>query len=282
MIAYFPRHAQSLQDNLAAIWSPGFTGNTGTVLLDSSGNGNHGSFINTEPASDWQQSNLPRTGSGTVIDYDSTFGVEDYADCGNKIILDDTGFSFVGWFNFNGTTSNWQTIISKHSGSSRQLWCGRNNNFGPPTNGFTFFSNNSGNGSIGSSSLTYNRWYFFALTHQGNTTTSNNLWVWSQEEGFLQTTRYGTTGGCDADAGTTTIKIGRMEASGANIYPANAKIADILCWKRVLSEGEVYTLRDIGPASYLRMPQRRSVSIAAGFKAYWHRRETQLIGGGLR
>jgi hypothetical protein len=83
-------------------------------------------------------------------------------------------------------------------------------------------------------------------------------------------------------ANTTPLEIGRYNQSAANAFAG--QIAEACIWNRALTPFEIRTLYRIGPGWFGKRESRvigYSEQFAAGFKAYWARRQTQLIGGGL-
>jgi hypothetical protein len=61
------------------------------------------------------------------------------------------------------------------------------------------------------------------------------------------------------------------------------QLAEIAIWNRAITPGENRTLYRIGPGWFGKRESRFAgyAEQAAGFKAYWARRQSQLIGGGL-
>ena len=83
---------------------------------------------------------------------------------------------------------------------------------------------------------------------------------------------------------TRDIEIGRRAATGLEggfVY-ATTQIDDIRLYNRPLTAQEIRQMY-IGGRGFGLLPERRRRrgKAAAGFKAYWHRRQSQLIGGGL-
>ena len=96
----------SCDDSLVGFWK--FDEGSGNTAFDSSGNGNDGTLINMDPATDWVGGKYD-----TALEFD---GVDDYVNIADNNSLDfGTGpFSVILWVksNYNGTTS----FISKGAG----------------------------------------------------------------------------------------------------------------------------------------------------------------------
>jgi hypothetical protein len=93
--------AQAADPDLVAHWK--FDDGSGTTALDSSGNGNDGTFVGTPQ---WAAGKL-----GGALDFD---GDNSYVDCGNDEIFGITdAFSLTVWINWRTVTVDWQTVIAK-------------------------------------------------------------------------------------------------------------------------------------------------------------------------
>ena len=121
-----------------------------------------------------------------------------------------------------------------------------------------------------SSAPALNQWHCIAI--QRKTGLQELFW-----NGVLDASKAGTLSNT---ALTNPIVLGR--AGSYNAFYSNCQIANLAIWNRSLIPSEIQTLYRLGPGWY-RPYQKRSIGYAAaGFKAYWHRRQSQLIGGGLR
>jgi hypothetical protein len=227
-----------------------------------------------DPASDWVPS-----GGKLALDFDNS---DDFISVGaSQLLLADSGYSVTGWFNVR-STSSWRTIATKVNAgnTNRQMFIGINGGFGPPTAGLSFFTNAAGNGSIGTSALVVNRWYFFAATHFGSSTTANELYVFSSEAGLESTTRFSGNGGVDSDSGVNPIRIGRFTDSSP--LTMDGAIDDLTIYNTALTPNEVAQVYRLGRGyGVFPEPDFDEGFAAAGFKAYWARRQSQLIGGGV-
>lgn len=266
------QRAGSLTQGLVGAWCPSL-GATGFRLQDRSGRNNHGTLTNMVSTS-WVTS-----GGKGALDFDNS---DDFVNVGaGNLLLSDSGFSVTGWFNVR-STSSWRSFASKvnANNTNRQMFLGINGGFGPPTAGLSFFTNSAGSGSIGTSALTVNRWYFFSATHIGSSATANNLFVFSQDGGSEAMTRFSGNGGIDADSGVNPIRIGRFH--DASPLTMDGQLDDIRVYNRALTAPEIRQLY-VGGRGFGLIPERprRRGTAAAAFKAYWARRQSQLIGGGL-
>lgn len=210
-----------LWDGLRGLWVPA-AGVTGAKLFDLSGCNKHATITNASLEAGWT-----RTNGYTAFDFD---GVDDYAavQISSLVLTDSPGFYLSGWFVPDAIDGNWHTLISKvNTGTTnRQIFLAINDGFSTPTNGLSFFTNQSGSGAVGTSALTAGRLYYFCAMHY-SATSGNELWIWSREGGWVQ----GTSGSAptstfiDQDDGTNPVSIGRYVASAA--LPFSGKILEM-------------------------------------------------------
>jgi len=93
--------AEAADPDLVAHWK--FDDGSGTTVVDSSGNGNDGTFVG-EPQ--WVAGKL-----GGALEFD---GNSEYVDCGNDEIFGITdAFTLTVWINWRTPTVDWQTVIAK-------------------------------------------------------------------------------------------------------------------------------------------------------------------------
>ncbi len=114
-------------------------------------------------------------------------------------------------------------------------------------------------------------WHHYALTYNGNGRgTAGNFSVYF--DGVLQT----TTGAGSFSVTTNTSSI-TLNAANNRL---NGQLDDIRIYNRALTAGEVRQLWQIGRGNMPLRRRRRYAEQAAGFRAYWARNNSRLIGAG--
>jgi hypothetical protein len=131
-----------------------------------------------------------------------------------------------------------------------------------------------------SSILATNTLYHFAVRFQGSPI--QDVFV----NGRLDNAAFSGTIRPSCFSGATPFLIGAQAATSSTIStPYLGQIAEVAIWNRAISDSEIRTLARIGPGWFGKRASRfagySEQFAASGFKAYWARRQSQLIGGGL-
>jgi len=243
------RALSKLRDGLVGAWCPSVSGWGGNVLRDLSGQGNHGTLTNMDPATDWVVS-----GGKQAIDIDSTNDWIDIPD-----IAFASQFTFSAWVNSSSYSAT-KIIFGEDSGNSS----------GGPKIGFdsnVFFIR-----IISSSSATIpgpatNTWTHFAITRDNDGKV--DLFV----SGNLPTRLYSNI----SQVGTFTLAA--IGANGVGDQNFGGLIDDVRAYTRVLSQTEIRLLaseRGIG----LRPERTRRYVQGTTFNSARLRRQS-LIGSGV-
>lgn len=254
----------ALSDGLVGYWSP-WLGSSGYRLLDRTRYANHGSF-NGMTVNDWVASSI-RGRSGNVLDFD---GVDNRVPVNFKPFLGP--LTAACWIRRNGNPAAVEVPFScsQDTGSFNQMFF-----ISVETNGTIRYQGSSGgvvNNLISTTTIGTNQWRF--VVGAGIFGTSFSLYV----DGFLEGTKTG--GGSNSITGVAGVIGAYNQAATFNRF--TGQIAEACIFNRALGAAEVLDLFRLGPGWYRPYQKRGYGYAAAGFKAYWHRRETQLIGGGLR
>jgi hypothetical protein len=135
---------------------------------------------------------------------------------------------------------------------------------------FQFYISTTSSNAIGSGDSTTvisaGVWYHVVGTYDGSTV---RLFI----NGLLENS---TSHSGNLSASTQNNLIGK---SGDALFAG--QLDDIRIYNRALTAGEVSQLWQIGRGNMPLRRRRRYTQQAAGFKAYWARRQSQLIGGGV-
>jgi hypothetical protein len=206
-----------------------------------------------DPASDWVVS-----GGKGALDFD---GVNDYVSFPAPASLQ------VGPTGFPGTWSIW---VYRRASGGAAYFC---------ENGFYAFNFSTTTATIGVwgfdrtlTGLSLDRWQHIALTFNGTNTIAAYL------DGSLQGT---TTGTSVANFSTMfNFTIGGRPATASYL---NGLVDDFTIFNAALTANEVREIYRLG-RGYGVFPEPdfdEGFAAATGFKAYWARRQSQLIGGGV-
>jgi len=242
--------SQVRQQNIVGRWCPS-AGATGPRLLDRSGRGNHGTLTNMDSASDWVVS-----GGKGALDFD---GVNDYVDCGNQVPFFPTTHTMSMWVLWRDTSSFDRAWSYYDSGPT--FYKGFGNNWAIVFTGQFAWSP--------SPSVPMNNgvWQHVVYTRRG---TDASMFT----DGVLR-----ATGSINATfSQTNTVRIG---ASTSNFEPTSMIGDDFIIFNTALTASEVLEVYRRGRGYGIGASPHRSRRPAAGFKAYWANRRSQLIGGGV-
>lgn len=236
-----------LRDGLVGAWCPSLLATAGT-LLDRSGRNNHGTLTNMDPATDWVQS-----GGRGALDFDGT------NDQVNTTASVPTGNA--------RSVSCWVLTRSVAAGEAWAFSAGYSNVNQAIMLGrvaATLYVTQYGAAIFGGTLVT-NQWFHIATSHTGT--------VWRLHLNGVQT----ATGTMATTPTAHPVFIGSVDGS----LFWNGQIDDVAVWQRELTLSEIRQLYTQGRGAWLRQTRRQTYGfVAAGFRPYWARRQSQIIGGG--
>lgn len=260
MIAYFDKDNTWQQQDLILIWSPVFAGYSDRIVLDVSGNENHA--IPT----------IPGTESASRLNFEAKKGFNAHGP--NRNPLGSGGNSYTTTKTFSAafpiTYSCWCFGIAIHTGIGNR-----------------YLTNNSGQQQISLRG---------AYDHLSGVFVDTNEWTHlavTIDNLANPTTRFyknGELAASLANSGTTTT----TGTIGLHSHQFNSPAGSPLGgeWRiwihanggNCFDSSKIKRLYELGQGGgLLRTPPRnRSYFAQPIFKAYWHRRQQQIIGGGLR
>jgi hypothetical protein len=253
MLAYYGPEWESLQSRIVDRWTPSLTGNTGLQLPSVMGR-NHGVLTNfSNNGNDAYVTGPDRL----ALNFD---GSNDYVSFPAPASLQ------VGPTGFPGTWSIW---VYRRASGGAAYFC---------ENGFYLFNFSATTATIGVwgfdrtlTGLSLDRWQHIALTYNGSNTIAAYL------DGALQ----GTTTGTSAANFSAMFDF----AIGARISTAsylNGLVDDFCMFNAALTANEIREIYRLGRGyGVFPEPDFDEGFAAAGFKAHWARRQSQLIGGGV-
>lgn len=273
MKLYARRGFEWAEDRLAGLWSPVLTGGTQGMLLDCNpSTNNHGTLTGyTDINTGWIGSQF-----GTVRSYN---GSNQFDNLGLIPTENIRSLSISAWVLFtaipgSGTTAEifgkWGNNLAFDSTDAFVLNV-------RAEQGLRFFIGGPNTGvTTGAAAVTTNVWYHIVATWAQNT---GRIFV----DGIQRASGTITSSTMNSAASITT-RIGRSNSTTGADVGLTARIAEINLWLNFgLSSNQITQSFQAGPGGMWQFtpPKRRSVFIAAGFRAYWHRRQSQLIGGGV-
>ena len=248
----------TLWDGVVGAWAP-CLGPTGLRLHDHNRRSNWGTLTNMDAETDWILS-----GGQYALDFD---GVDDTVAHNNLSMTGAFGVSL--WF------------LKRTNGiyNERILW-------GNVTDADTYVGNvtlttiNTQSDTTGQQknytfSTSLNQWYHFALSRDANY--GVRLYLNGIE----------STSGVQTVTGTYTLnRIGQYaNNAGATVgFMWDGLLDDMTVFDRMLSSNEIRQLYQLGRGGIYQRRRRtlRRVGVEqAGFRAYWARRQNQIIGGGV-
>lgn len=261
-------------------WCPSL-GPTGGTLFDHSGYRNHGTLTNMDPGTDWVVSGR----GGYALDFD---GVNDHIAAGNAPIdisnVLTQPFSMASWAfirNWKGGSpatekcANWVAIGSAdYNAASFSTYLGKTSFIGGTGSSWVVGATPP----IGSTVLSLGQWYHVAVTR--NTSGVYTVYVNGVPDGTVtQTTNLGLN--------NQAIKFGCHYALHAS-YMSDGILNDIRIYNRALTPSEILTLSGFGGneeigcgIAYRTVDDLAFAAEVAGFKAYWARQQSCVIGGGV-
>lgn len=260
----------SLSRNLRGYWCP-MLQYGGLVLRDQTRFKNHGTLTNFDATigNDWIMSRV-RGRSGRVLDFDGT---------NDLVALQQTyftlPFSVSIWFQSRSATTV-QTLFGLGSSTSANPFFQvalRGDLAGDPVIAQMRGTDPLVNTFARIDGYSINTWHHVVAVF--SRTSLRQIYL-DGVEGTADTTNYAVQ---TLDLAT----IGALRRTTTSQY-LNGQIAESVQWPRSLTISEIRALYRLGPGWFQPQLPRRipySEQQAAGFKAYWHRRQSQLIGGGV-
>jgi len=213
----------SIYDNTGLVGSWHFNEGSGTIVADASGNGNDGTMMNMDPATDWVDGRF-----GKALDFD---GANDYVVVPNSNSLNITGnaVTVAAWIKHS--SAGWHPVcdgIVQHEGQyALQI------NNGQPT-----FYVNTGSGWVyarWANTLALSTWYYVVGTYDGS---GIRIWVNGIE-------RASTNNSGNLSSTSNTICLG---SSANGTYPFNGIIDEVRIYNRALSSDEISALYNASKA----------------------------------
>ena len=270
-----------LWDGVVGAWCPSL-GPTGERLHNLSRFNNWGTLTNMDPATDWVVS------SGQyALDYD---GTNDWVSVPRISAYSSTQWrtlsawinarTFDGFSGFNdimscdfiGGTREWNFVTSTDATlTDAKLLIGM---FG------------TGGGEVNAQTpeiILANEWTHVAATQDGSYTFGGYALYINGKQQTLTNVSSGTF--TAPSVGTSNLGIGRRPGNAGVDLHFNGLIDDCAIWTRTLTPNEVRQLYLLGRAGMYerrrRTARRAVIEQAAAFRAYWARRQSQIIGGGV-
>lgn len=265
-----------LERRVAGYWCP-MLATTGLRLYDRSGRGNHGTLTNMDAASDWVTSKVRNT-AGRVLDFDGVSGKVVGATNRSFQVL--AGSVWVNPRSVVNSASTAQGVIQWTFGAANVSTLEFGATTGLLTGEYITLIGAIGNSSYrrgvtDGGSLAAGQWHYIA-------------WRWngSDYDFFVNgSIRTSSTNGTPAIQAGTGFLLGCESgfSAGVDVRFFNGQIAEACIWNRAITPSEIRSLYRIGPGWFGKRESRFPgiAEQAAGFKACWARRQSQLIGGGL-
>lgn len=263
-----------LWDGVVSAWCPSL-GPTGDRLHNLSRYNNWGTLTNMDPATDWVVS------SGQYcLDFD---GVNDYVSAANtQAFASNTQLTASIWVKRNAAgvygelVNKWLSTATANEDGWLLRWDNGNK--------LLFTIANSGNyGQFQATNAnTSTAWNHVAIVHEFGTTARTALYL----NGATIAASW-TTGGTqipDGDATASPITVAALRYQGGPFNHLAGQLDDWAVYNRILTPNEIQQLYLLGRAGIYerrRRTARRAAIEQAGFRAYWARRQNQIIGGGV-
>ena len=243
--------------NIVGRWVPS-AGATGPRLVDRV-RSNHGTLTSMDAASDWVAS-----GGKGALDLD---GSNDSVECGKLSTFPQNNWTIAAWC-YPRANNSGMVAIGSAQVTRQYLHMFVNGTSNPASLRFHLYADDA---VVSSFSLNFlNKWIFVAWTFD-----TNNFGRF-----YLDGLAFGTRQYNGSFAGTNDLAIGRGDGVGSRVL--NGQIDDITIYNTALTANEVAQIYRLGRGyGVFPEPDFDEGFAAAGFKAYWARRQSQLIGGGV-
>lgn len=250
----------ALSDGLVGYWSA-WQGSSGYRLLDRA-RSNQGTLTNMDAGTDWVGATV-RGRSGYALDFD---GTDDFVDPANVTGVGFGNFTFAAWVRTSVVARRYMIASNLTDVASEGHWLA----FETSNRLYSYFGSELFATATGIT-LADNNWHLVGVTRLGTTGT---LFADGRQIGSS-----GAIGGFDAGKGNF-----RIGARGDSLIQNwQGQMAEIAIWNRAATASDFLELFRLGPGWY--QPYRKRAygyaATVAGFKAYWARRQSQLIGGGV-
>lgn len=251
----------SLTDGIVGCWSPSVRWSG--YLLPDLARGNHGTLTNMDIATAWEPAAV-RGVAGRTNRHD---GINDYTTGSPRAIIGLGDQSWCAWV----LVRSGYGVLAHSNWTSGMLWYAGNFGAAVVNQGIYFAS--SATAAVGATSLTYNTWNHVGWCRRG---TSLDIYL----NGRLDVTRTSNTGPTFAN----TLDWGGYSGS-SEWLPGS--IGERAVFNRALTAAEFAEIYRQGNGAIGRQltgqTRRRVYGFvpATGFRAYWARRQNQIIGGGV-
>ena len=256
--------------SLVGAWCPSL-GATGFRLLDRSGRGNHGTLTNMASTA-WTTSG----GKGS-LSFDGSNAAANRVDCGRLPYLENaSALTFSFW-------SKWANNANARAGFFSYSQSGQFANdifFFNESSNYKIQINNGSDGARVCFGAAPSKALHFCVVYDGGASEKVTLSIDGTQQTLLGAFSYPAT--TSAGSASHQFWIGGYAAFSTGFF-LNGTIDDFRIYNRALTPPEIRQLY-VGGRGFGLIPERprhRSKTAAAGFKAYWARRQSQLIGGGL-
>ena len=263
-----------LWDGLVGAWCPSL-GPTGLRLHDHSRGMRWGTLTNMDAATDWVVD-----GGQYALDFD---GVNDYVSASNaQTFASGTQLTASIWVKRNAAGVFYELInkflstVTANEDGWLVRWDSGNKLL------FTVANSGSYGQYQATNANTSTAWNHVAAVHEFGSTAKTAIYL----NGVAIAASW-TTGGTqvpDSDATSSPITLAALQYQGGPFNFLAGQMDDVAVFNRILTPGEVLQLYLLGRGGMYerrrRTPRRVAVE-QAGFKAYWARRQNQIIGGGV-
>jgi hypothetical protein len=250
--------------NIVGRWVPS-AGATGYRLVDRV-RSNHGTLTNMDAASDWVAS-----GGKGALDFD---GSNDYLNLSSarKLYPNLTQASFSGWFNFRTFSNAYIQLLETQvsSGINHHLSCLVKSN-----GKLAFYVSDGASQTFydgtGAFTLSANTWYHLCYVYRGGV----------RQQAYVNGVLDGSAASIVSTLVASDDQVDISRSSfGTRFF--DGVLDDIAIFNTALTDNEVREIYRLGRGyGVFPEPDFDEGFAAAGFKAYWARRQSQLIGGGV-
>ena len=267
-------HAR-LWDGVVGAWCPSL-GPTGSRLHDHSRFNNWGTLTNMDNATDWVVD-----GGQYALDFD---GSNDYVTIpDSRAFFSGQQLSVSCWVKRNTTgvtyelVNKWLSTQTSNEDGYLFRWFNDNKlRFSIANGGTNYgqFQATTANTSI--------EWNHVAVVHEFGTTGKTALYL--NGTAIAASWTSGGTQVPDSDATNSPINFGTLRYQGGPFNFLAGQLDDVQIRSRIMTANEVRDLYLLGRGGMFerrRRSRRRAIEQAAGFKAYWVRQKSQIIGGGV-
>jgi len=209
-------------------------------------------------------------GGNVALGFD---GVNDRVVVPDRGALNPTqGISVSAWFRVTSVTAGVQQAIVRKGWSTGTNLQYSLRVLGDKLSGFGVNATGTLAVATGSTALATNRWYFGVLAYD-----RSNVLVYL--DGLLDATT-ALTGNLAVFSEPLQVAAGFDTTLSQPTLFLGGQLDDIRIYSRALTAGEVRQLWQIGRGNMPLRRRRRYVEQAAGFKGYWARNNSRLIGAG--